>query len=68
MQHNIVRGIPFMCAVSAIFPVMNAMAKHLPAEPPTARIVWARNLSHLVFVTLLLAPRREEQAELKAAA
>ena len=56
--HNIVRGILFMCAASAIFPIMNAMVKHLSAELPTAEIVWARNLSHFVFVTLIFAPRR----------
>ncbi len=54
---NIVRGILFMCAASAIFPIMNAMVKHLSAELPTAQIVWARNLSHLVFIILLFAPR-----------
>lgn len=57
MQHNILRGILFMCAASAIFPVMNAMVKHLSAELPTAQIVWARNLSHLVFIILIFAPR-----------
>ncbi len=56
--HNIVRGILFMCAASAIFPIMNAMVKHLSAELPTAEIVWARNLSHFIFVTLIFAPRR----------
>ena len=56
--HNILRGILFMCAASAIFPIMNAMVKHLSAELPTAEIVWARNLSHLIFVTLIFAPRR----------
>ena len=56
--HNILRGILFMCAASAIFPIMNAMVKHLSAELPTAEIVWARNLSHLIFVTLLFAPKR----------
>ncbi len=55
---NILRGILFMCAASAIFPIMNAMVKHLSAELPTAEIVWARNLSHLIFVTLLFAPKR----------
>ena len=56
--HNILRGILFMCAASAIFPIMNAMVKHLSAELPTAEIVWARNLSHFIFVTLIFAPRR----------
>ncbi len=56
--HNILRGIVFMCAASAIFPIMNAMVKHLSAELPTAEILWARNLSHLIFVTLLFAPKR----------
>jgi drug/metabolite transporter (DMT)-like permease len=54
---NILRGILFMCASSAIFPVMNALVKHLSAELPTFEIVWARNVSHLVFVTLLFAPK-----------
>ena len=53
--HNILRGILFMCAASAIFPIMNAMVKHLSAELPTAEIVWARNLSHFIFVTLIFA-------------
>ena len=57
MQQNILRGILFMCAASAIFPIMNAMVKHLSAELPTFEIVWARNLSHLVFVILLFGPR-----------
>jgi drug/metabolite transporter (DMT)-like permease len=57
MGHNILRGILFMCAASAIFPVMNAMAKHLSAELPTVEIVWARNVGHLVFVVLLFWPR-----------
>lgn len=54
---NIVRGILYMCAASAIFPIMNAMVKHLSADLPTPEIVWARNLSHLVFVILIFAPR-----------
>lgn len=56
MQQNILRGILFMCAASAIFPIMNTMVKHLSAELPTSVIVWARNLSHLVFVVLILGP------------
>jgi drug/metabolite transporter (DMT)-like permease len=31
--------------------------KHLSAELPTFEIVWARNLSHLVFIILLFGPR-----------
>ncbi len=56
MQQNILRGILFMCAASSIFSVMNAMVKHLSVELPTAEIVWMRNLSHLIFVVLLLGP------------
>ncbi len=56
MQQNILRGILFMCAASSIFSIMNAMVKHLSVELPTAEIVWMRNLSHLVFVVLLLGP------------
>jgi len=57
LNQNILRGILYMCAASALFPVMNAMVKHLSAEVPTVQIIWARNLSHLIFVILIFGPR-----------
>lgn len=57
LNQNILRGILYMCAASALFPVMNAMVKHLSAELPTVEIIWARNLSHLIFVILVFGPR-----------
>jgi len=57
LNQNILRGILYMCAASALFPVMNAMVKHLSADLPSVEIIWARNLSHLIFVILVFGPR-----------
>jgi drug/metabolite transporter (DMT)-like permease len=45
-----------MGGAAATFALLNAAAKYLGRSYPTAEIVWARTLGHLVFVTLAFAP------------
>src|SRR5918992_880590 len=50
-------GILFMCLASSLFPVMNGLVQVLSPRYPSEQIVWARVLSHMVFVLALFAPR-----------
>jgi drug/metabolite transporter (DMT)-like permease len=52
------RGILFMVASAAVFAVMNTLAKLAAAEFALVQVVWARTLTHLVFLLALFAPRR----------
>lgn len=51
------RGILYMCAGSAIFPLLNASVKYLSAEFATPQIVWARYLVHMLVLAAVLMPR-----------
>lgn len=50
-------GILFMCAASSLFPVMNGLVQVLSVRYPSEQIVWARVLSHLIFILALFGPR-----------
>lgn len=49
-------GILFMCAASSLFPVMNGIVQLLSVRYSSEQIVWARVLSHLVFILALFGP------------
>lgn len=49
-------GILFMCLASSLFPVMNGLVQILSARYPSEQIVWARVVSHLVFILALFSP------------
>jgi drug/metabolite transporter (DMT)-like permease len=51
-------GILFMCIASTLFPLMNGLVQILGPRYATEQIVWARALTHLVFIVLLFAPKR----------
>jgi drug/metabolite transporter (DMT)-like permease len=50
-------GILFMCAASSLFPVMNGLVQVLSPRYSTEQIVWARTVSHMIFVLALFGPR-----------
>jgi drug/metabolite transporter (DMT)-like permease len=54
---NIAKGVLFMSASAVVFPLMNVLVKLLSANYPTLEIVWARNLSHLIFIVMVFMPR-----------
>ena len=56
-QADVTRGILFMLGTLAVFPAMNAMAKTLGQDYSPLQVVWARAFVHVVFVTLVFAPR-----------
>ncbi|HSE78585.1 MAG TPA: DMT family transporter [Alphaproteobacteria bacterium] len=58
---SVLAGVVMMVCAAALFSVMNALVKLLSAEYSTVQIIWARTLSHLVFVLLLFAPRRRSR-------
>jgi len=47
-----------MLGATVAFPFLNATAKYLSQDYPTAEVIWARNLGHLIFVAALFMPRR----------
>src|SRR5262249_37553183 len=49
--------ILFILGSIAIFPVMNAITKHLGQSYSPVQVVWARALGHVLFVVLLFGPR-----------
>src|SRR5476651_549464 len=51
-------GILYMGIACALFPIMNALVKLLATHYHFEEVVWARVLSHLVFIVLLFMPRR----------
>ncbi len=50
-------GILFMCLASSFFPVMNGLAKLMSQSYSSEQVVWARTLSHLIFVLALFVPQ-----------
>ncbi len=50
-------GILLMCAASSLFPVMNGLAKLMSQSYSSEQVVWARTLSHLIFVLALFVPK-----------
>ncbi|NDA51136.1 MAG: DMT family transporter [Betaproteobacteria bacterium] len=50
-------GILFMCLASSFFPVMNGLAKLMSASYSAEQVVWARTVSHLLLVLVVLLPR-----------
>lgn len=50
-------GILFMCTAASLFPMMNGLAKLMSQDYSSAQVVWARTLSHLVFILMLFAPK-----------
>lgn len=57
-ERRILLGILFICLSGALFPIMNGLVKMLSAGYESPQIVWARTLSHLIFVVALFAPAR----------
>lgn len=55
---RILIGILFMCGATTLFPIMNGMVKLLGNGYSSEQIVWARTLSHLIFVLALFMPTR----------
>jgi drug/metabolite transporter (DMT)-like permease len=56
ISNNTVLGILFMCAAGTVFPIMNGLVQVLSARYPSEQIVWARTVSHLIFVLALFGP------------
>ena len=54
--NRVLLGIFFMCVASTLFPIMNGLVKLLGSTYAPEQIVWARILSHLVFVLLVFLP------------
>ena len=50
-------GILFMCLAVSFFPVMNGLAKLMSQHYASEQVVWARTVSHLVFVLALFVPK-----------
>lgn len=50
-------GILFMCLAGSFFPAMNGLAKLMSQGYSSEQVVWARTLSHLIFVLALFVPR-----------
>ncbi len=50
-------GIGLVCLATFCFALLDAAAKWLVRELPVAEVVWLRFLTHVLWMTLLLAPR-----------
>ncbi|MEM6666622.1 MAG: DMT family transporter, partial [Pseudomonadota bacterium] len=62
--NNVPLGIALFVCTTLFFTGLDASAKYMSAELPTAQIVWMRFLSHVVILTivvLILAPKRALQ-------
>jgi len=57
MLHRPLLGILFMCLAGSFFPAMNGVAKLMSQGYSSEQVVWARTLSHLIFVLLLFVPQ-----------
>jgi drug/metabolite transporter (DMT)-like permease len=53
---DMLRGIALMCTASTLFPVMLALVQALSARYGTAQLVWARQLSQLIFLLAMFGP------------
>ena len=51
------QGIIFMCMAGCLLPMMNGLAKLMSQGYSSEQVVWARTLSHLVFVLALFVPQ-----------
>ena len=56
--NRVLIGIFFMCGATSLFPVMNGLVKLLGDTYSSEQLVWARTLSHLIFVLALFGPAR----------
>lgn len=56
-SHKPLLGVLFMCLASSFFPAMNGLAKLMSRDYSSEQVVWARTLSHLIFVLLLFMPK-----------
>lgn len=54
--NRVLLGILFMCVASTLFPIMNGLVKLLGSTYAPEQIVWARIVSHLVFVLMVFLP------------
>lgn len=50
-------GILFMCMAGSLLPAMNGVAKLMSQGYASEQVVWARTVSHLVFVLALFVPQ-----------
>ncbi|MCM5570409.1 DMT family transporter [Burkholderiaceae bacterium FT117] len=50
-------GILFMLTAASLFPVMNGLAKLMSQGYSSEQVVWARTVSHLVFMLALFVPK-----------
>lgn len=50
-------GILFMCMAGLCLPAMNGVAKLMSQSYSSEQVVWARTLSHLIFMLALFVPR-----------
>lgn len=46
-----------MCLASTLFPLMNGLVQVLGPRYAVEQIVWARTITHLIFIVALFAPR-----------
>jgi hypothetical protein len=56
--HRPLVGILFMCLAVSFFPVMNGLAKLMSQGYTSEQVVWARTVSHLLFVLALFVPKK----------
>ena len=50
------RGILLVVLATVLFVTMNSAVKYLGAHLPTVELIWARTLSHLIFMVAVFAP------------
>ena len=55
---RVLRGIAFMLIAVTLFSCLNASVKFLTENYSTTQILWLRYTGHIIYVFLLLAPRR----------
>ena len=55
---RVLRGIVFMLLAVTLFSGLNASVKFLVVDYSTTQILWARYTGHIIYVFILLAPRR----------
>ena len=55
---RVLRGIVFMLIAVTLFSCLNASVKFLSENYSTTQVLWLRYAGHIIYVFLLLAPRR----------
>lgn len=55
--NNRLIGIACMMLAASILPVMNGLVQVLSPRYSSEQLIWARSLSHLIFIVALFAPR-----------